>query len=348
MTRGCPRRFEVAAISDGRVLGIEREDFQRHLAGCLDCSHEARALGALDAAVRALPAPAVNVLHVRRERTRLLAAFDRELVTTERRSKPMHWLWAPAIVALLLLWQLRSASPEPVGKPLVHASSSAVWSMRTQGQLDQLRLERGSLSIQIDHSRAITRRLIVLLPDGELEDIGTKFTVSVENARTTHVAVQEGSVELRVRGRPAVILATGETWIPAPPPPTAASCATKPATAIKPVTAVEPAPAIEPGPTIEPAPAQSRARLRPPTTSARAFRDAVALLQAGDNMAAARAFASFAANYPRDLRAEDAAYLRVIALQRKGDEAGMKHAARVYLQRHPAGFRRTEMESASR
>jgi hypothetical protein len=51
--------------------------------------------------------------------------------------------------------------------------------------------------------------------------------------------------------------------------------------------------------------------------------------------------------YPRDPRAEDTAYLRVMALRRSGDDK-MKQAAHQDLQRYPSGFRRTEVEALLR
>ena len=44
-------------------------------------------------------------------------------------------------------------------------------------------------------------RLLVILPDGELEDIGTTFTVSAADDQTNRVVVKEGSVLLRVLRR---------------------------------------------------------------------------------------------------------------------------------------------------
>jgi TolA-binding protein len=67
----------------------------------------------------------------------------------------------------------------------------------------------------------------------------------------------------------------------------------------------------------------------------------------GDNSQAATMFGSFIHKYPHDPRAEDAAYSRVIALQRCGDIGRMKDAAREYLQRYPSGFRRREVEPLS-
>jgi TolA-binding protein len=74
----------------------------------------------------------------------------------------------------------------------------------------------------------------------------------------------------------------------------------------------------------------------------------MATLDAGDNAGAAAAFASFIATHPRDPRAEDAAYLRIIAFRRSGDEAGMKQAAEEYLRRYPSGFRHAEVGTLSR
>jgi TolA-binding protein len=78
------------------------------------------------------------------------------------------------------------------------------------------------------------------------------------------------------------------------------------------------------------------------------FRAAVALLDAGAHRDAAAAFARFRAAHPRDPRAEDAAYLRVIALQRSGADDEARRAAQDYLGLYPAGFRRAEMEKLSR
>ena len=77
------------------------------------------------------------------------------------------------------------------------------------------------------------------------------------------------------------------------------------------------------------------------------FRAAVAVLEAGANREAAAAFARYAAKHPRDARAEDAAYLRVIALERCGDAEETRRAAQDYLQLYPTGFRRTEIEKLS-
>ena len=78
------------------------------------------------------------------------------------------------------------------------------------------------------------------------------------------------------------------------------------------------------------------------------FRAAVALLDSGAHRDAAAALAQFRAVHARDPRAEDAAYLRVLALQRCGADDEARRAAQDYLRLYPAGFRRAEMEKLSR
>jgi hypothetical protein len=362
----CPRLFEVESARDGRLTGRELASFERHMTGCPACLREARALDGLAAALRAGPGDdgGADMLHVRRERTRLLAALDRSLLAPERRSGARRRLLGSAAVAavcacLLVLWRARRGEPPVHASAVVHADGTAVWSERREGDRETIVLGRGALWIHVDHSSG-EERLLVVLPDGELEDTGTTFTVSAEDGRTMRVAVQEGSVVLRMRDQLPVAVVAGSTWGPQARP-AAAACASAAPPA-------EPAPSGRPSP---PAPSPRTPR-RPPAPSVTAptapsvtaptapsataprpepsvdFRAAMAALDVGDNAEAAAAFASFLVKHPRDPRAEDAAYLRVIALQRSGDNEGVKGAAEEYLRLCPGGFRRAEMEPLSR
>src|SRR5689334_3077995 len=76
----CPRTFEVEAARDGRLGGAERQRFRAHARHCAACAREAQAFEQLAGALRALPAVSADDLHVRRERVRLLGAFDAALV----------------------------------------------------------------------------------------------------------------------------------------------------------------------------------------------------------------------------------------------------------------------------
>src|SRR5262245_28858464 len=80
----CPRLFEAEAMRDGRLTGTERASFERHASICPACAREVEALDALAGALRANHPVRADELHVRRERTRLLAAFDGELLASRR------------------------------------------------------------------------------------------------------------------------------------------------------------------------------------------------------------------------------------------------------------------------
>jgi hypothetical protein len=349
MKASCPRLFEVEAMRDGRLTGAEVARFQSHLLACADCACEARALEALAESLRRPTTLAdVDELHVRRERMRLLAAFDARLVPAPRRLA-QHWRLSTAAVALLsvlaalafVLWPARPAPshlPEaPLATPpdpvTIRADSGARWSRQPDAHLDRIMLESGALSIRVDHATS-KRRLLVLLPDGELEDIGTTFSVSADAGHTTRVIVQDGSVVLRLHGRPPLALGAGDSWSP-PPAPAATPLESKPAPA--------PSRRAKPTPTTTPAPRRST----PDPDPSADFRAAMSAFDSGDNTLAATRFAAFLSQHPRDLRAEDAAYLRVLALQRAGNSAATQQAARDYLGRYPRGFRRAEVETLS-
>jgi hypothetical protein len=350
----CPRLFEAEALRDGRLSGAELARFQAHSDVCASCSREARALQALGDLLRAPTSSAdADELHVRRERTRLLAAFDASLVPDSRGSRPTLWVAMFAalggLAVAIALWQARSASSPPVTTAVeivkVRAEPDAKWSRQTAARSETVRLESGTLAIHVDHARSPERRLLVILPDGELEDIGTTFSVSAAASHTTEVTVQEGRVILRLHGKPALALSAGDSWTPAPPPvathaplgapltPTLRSA--KPA-ASTPVTLANPVASAAPAPV---------AVVLDPAAD---FRDAMAALNNGNNARAANLFVAFLVHHPHDSHAEDAAYLRVLALQRAGDATGMKQAASAYLNQYPRGFRHAEVEPLSR
>jgi hypothetical protein len=353
----CPRLFEVEAARDGRLTGAELTSFERHMTGCPSCLREAKELEGLAGELRAIPEDIAggDELHVRRERTRLLAAFDLALVAPERRSgTPRRLLWAGAVATLvacvLVFWRPRPvALPAVTPSAIVHADSTAVWSDRRDGNRETILLDHGALWIHVGHSSTAEERLLVLLPDGELEDTGTTFTVSAEDGHTARVAVQEGSVVLRIRGQPAVIVGAGDAWVPEARPAASArasACASSaPGHAgSAPTEQLSLSPPTPSAPPHTSAPSASVAE-RDPSVD---FRAAMAALDLGDNAAAAAAFGSFLAKHARDPRAEDAAYLRVIALQRSGNSGSMHQAALEYLRRYPGGFRHAEMEKLSR
>jgi hypothetical protein len=341
-------------MRDGRLTGSERASFERHVALCSVCSGEVRALETLAQTLRdANQLDPLDELHARRERTRLLAAFDEALVSPKRRRfSPSFALAAAAsvVVVVTVLWRVRAAPPLAA----VRADGDTIWSSRMEDQRQRIVLTRGALSIHVDHSRG-DGRLIVVLPDGELEDIGTRFTVGADADRTMRVAVTEGRVLLRLRGRPPITIGPGETWRPEVPAPVAG--ATGAPLALPAWEEAEqpekPAPRELSSQSGTPMPSPSASvpassASVPARDSSSEFRAALDALERGANRQAANMFADCLAKHPRDPRAEDAAYLRAIALQRTGDAIGTKDAAREYLRRYPSGFRRVEMDQLSR
>jgi len=341
----CPRSFEVEALRDGRLTGGERASFERHLTACTACASEVAELDALAAALHQ-GAELVDELHERRERVRLLAAFDAALVKPKRAGSTGYWLAAAALVMCAIFgfaWRQARTRTALAASVSVHAESLAVWTAQTHGSEERVRLENGSLRIHVDHALGETQ-LIVSVPDGELEDIGTTFVVDVANGRTTRVTVDEGRVLVRLRDQPAHTVKAGETWSPE----ITDLASSAPAAAR--------APALAEPPTAPPQPAVSAATSvgtsagsAAPTPRATApdaaadFRAAMTSLSRGDNRQAEQMLATFLQKHPRDPHAEDAAYSRVIALQRCGDTAQLRQAAAQYLARYPAGFRRTEV-----
>ena len=346
----CPRLFEVEALRDGRIMGAEVARLEAHLGVCPVCAREARMLEAMAEALR-LPTHAggADELHLRRERTRLLAAFDASLVPAPRGLKKS---WAAVAVGVLLLSALLlarvlgrshagmpavsasasasapTALPEPV---VIHADTSALWSRRSEGQFEKVFLESGALSIRVQHAGA-GQRLLVILPDGEIEDIGTAFSVSAAAGHTTRVTVQDGSVVLRLRGAAPLVLGAGDAWSPAPPPAAPSSASSH-----------EPVRHPSASATV-PAPSPSAIGSDPSAD----FRAALSALESGDNAGAASLFTAFLGQHPGDSRTEDAAYLRVLALRRSGNSSATRQAALDYLARYPHGFRRVEVEALVR
>jgi hypothetical protein len=351
----CPRLFEVEAMRDGRLTGPELASFGRHMTTCRTCAHEAKALDGLAEALRAegrVDAP--DELRVARERTRLLADFDRALVGSGR-TAPRRWLlWSATavVVACGLFLSSRSRPVTPIAGEsgvAINPDIDTIWSKQVDDNAEKVVLTRGALAIHVDHAVSRRGRLVVVLPDGELEDIGTTFTVRVTDGHTEQVAVQEGSVLLRVKGSAPVALSAGQTWTSGETRTANAGATTRP----EPIAPPADTPKTKRGPRRadedRPLPRQAPAPLEfDEPAQSRELRAAVRLLERGDDCEAAAGFATYVASYPDDRRAEDAAYLRVIALQRCGSADDVKRAAREYLGRYPSAFRRAEVERLSR
>ncbi len=68
-------------------------------------------------------------------------------------------------------------------------------------------------------------------------------------------------------------------------------------------------------------------------------------MRRGDYGAAADRLDAFSRSHPDDDRAEDAAFLVIVAMERAGRRAEAAAAARRYVARYPSGYRRDEAEA---
>lgn len=74
----------------------------------------------------------------------------------------------------------------------------------------------------------------------------------------------------------------------------------------------------------------------------------MAAYRGGQHAQAALLLGRFVDRFPRDARAQDAAYVRILALQAAGQRDAMRSACDAYLRAYPRGFRRAEVEKLAR
>lgn len=85
-----------------------------------------------------------------------------------------------------------------------------------------------------------------------------------------------------------------------------------------------------------------------PDEGARLLAEGIEHIEKGDYTAAAERLRAFQRARPADARAEDAAFLEILALQRAGRNDEAIAVARAYLVAHPDGYRRAEAEAIAR
>jgi len=315
----CPRLWQVEAAHDGRLAGNELSNALRHRSECRECADEHRALSELHRQIRAVRLPAPTALRVRRTRQALLGAWNEQLLGQRgpsTRSRLVVWsavvFAAAALVLLIAYHALRPTMPtaQPAD-PFFHvvAQPGTQWHAREESNLTRLSLVEGSATFTV--RRPIDRRMLLDLPDGEIEDLGTVFEVEVRNQHTVHVAVSQGRIAVRLNALPEFELSAGQSW-----------------------QSWQPAPAPAPAPDST-APASAEAAVPPKhlpdsTTSVRP-----------------RTERSAAMNLKTD-SAEDDAYLHIVDLLRNGHELEARAKAAQYLAQFPNGFRRVEVEQIVR
>ena len=312
----CARLWEVEAARDGRLRGKDLASALRHRSSCAECAKEERALAELGARIADLPSAPPDALALRRARQRLSSNWNEHVLHTPtpqgaRRVALAFALAAAAVVACSLVARSLLRSPTPTPRVVeVTARAGTRWTEQRSPGIDRVQLQEGFVSLVVRHHGS--ERVFVSLPDGEIEDLGTVFEVEVQGLRTTHVAVKEGRVSVRLNGRPAFELGAGQAW----------------------QSEAQAALASEPKP-VEPAPAS--------TGSSAAELSRTPIPKASRRVSAVSA-ASEKGTPTRPDSAEDDAYLHIVDLLRthRVDEARAQAAQ--YLTRFPNGFRRLEVQ----
>lgn len=345
---GCARAWEVEAARDGRLTGHEQQSALRHIALCSHCAREQERFEALACALRVLPVRPVDDLKVRRQRHTLLARALEDRQPARRVRRP--WWRAVALVAALACALLvLSVSPN-----YIHRSTGARLAVMPDVDAQYKRwsdhnghvveLKDGRLTFDVERFES-GHGVLVRTPDGEIEDIGTVFSVTVREGRTEAISVIAGRVVARIAGKPARDISAGETLLPYAGDERVQPLVVDPVARSKTAAHVrrtrEARPVRE---TVTPyTEAVSGDAAVAESEAARQFSLAVARVEARDNASALQLLERFALQFPADSRAEDAAYLRVVVLARGTDRGALRSAARAYLRVYPRGFRAPEV-----
>lgn len=334
----CSRTWAVEAARDGRLTGAEQVEIARHLTECAACTAQAAWLDRLGRGLRSLPFTEMNQLAVRRQRGQLLSAFNDWLLGRSPRPRPSTLVAIAGVLLLVCGVGVRLAShrwlASQLGRELpvveVQGAPGARWLARP-GEVYRVEILDGEVDLQI-HRTPSMGRVVLAVPDGEIEDLGTALSVVVQRAETTMVSVLKGEVELRLAGRPPIHLRAGETWHP--------TTLHEPTDGLVSHFQYAEAEAVPETPRSQSS-TPSRVHHKPhPVDSSRTSTHPRGPV--GSDVTEASNEDVLKADIARTL-AEDAAYLALMELIDAGKMAQARAAAREYLQRFPNGLRRIEV-----
>ena len=329
-SKPCARSWQVEAARDGRLTGKDLASALRHRETCAECTAAAARLAELGAGIAELPAQPFAALTARRVRQNLLAAFNETVLDPPRaKSVPRRaWLLAFGLVGALggfYFWVGQRARPSVTQTRLisaveVHASAGARFTDQLENGLDRVVFDDGQASFTV-HPHP-NRPVLIALPDGELEDLGTIFDLSVREGHTQTISVSTGRIAVRLRERAPFTLTAGESWQREP--------------------AASAVPSIAPGPSATP-PVSSAAPAAPTSNSGSNGRASTRALAHAAAAPSASQKAPSISPSSDSTKAEDDAYLEIIGALRGGKTARAHALAKSYLLRFPSGFRRIEV-----
>jgi hypothetical protein len=264
MKPSCNRTWEVEAARDGRLGEAARAELDAHLSRCSECAKERASFQSLGERLRATPSTTRDDLGLRRLRGQVLARVDAATKQAKPGSRRFFGgvaVLAGALVAFFVVFGRGGVAPSEVPveetKLVTTDEGGARWSSHDDGNTRQVDLLDGTLAIGVEHARG-GKRVVVRVPDGEIEDVGTRFHVSVTDGHTRHVRVDEGLVIVRLAGQSPIALTAGQKWErPSPPaaPPSGVNSALPPPAPSVRVVVSAPRPSAVPTP--RPMPSQS-------------------------------------------------------------------------------------------
>jgi hypothetical protein len=313
----CARTWEVEAAKDGRLSDTAKAALDRHIEQCVACRSESEYVEGLGRALREVDVAEIDDVALRRMRQRVLQRSDAEIagrsIPPRKRGRTRLVMPAIAFASVLIAflswigWKRTGVSSSTVvlATTTVDATGDdgTRWSKTTEGETERVDLTDGTLSLRV-RKAPNGKRVIVRVPDGEIEDLGTVFHVVVRDGLTQRVGVDEGRVTIRLTHATPITISSGQTW----ERPQTTSLLPASATTMIPISASAPSAVAH---RREASPQSTE---KPPQSLA-----------------------------PPHAEEEDAAYLQALRLLREGHAAEAKTAAREYLRRFPDGFRREEM-----
>ena len=341
----CPRSWEVEAARDGRLTGDALASLDRHLADCRACLSERRAMEQLSQRLRNA-APSLDSVALRRLRQSTLDRADARIGGRSRRvtlsRSALGVATAVALVALTVRgsWRrsrvvAKSAAPSEILSPSVVVTmpeGDARWARALIDGREQITLLEGTLAIRV-RRRPAEPRMVLVVPDGEVEDLGTVFGATVREGHTVELSVSEGAVVFHRKDGGDMRVDAGGSWSsPVTIATTTAATARMLTPAMSPVTSAAPRPTAALGIAPPVGPGKNGSALTPaaPMTSTTSHSTASSAPATGADAE------------------QDALYLQIVALVREGRADEARLAAKDYLRRFPQGFRRAELEALVR
>ena len=191
--------------------------------------------------------------------------------------------------------------------------------------------------VQLVRFAAASAMIVAVLAGGTALAVLGLPSAKADPETPPSIAVASSAAPINPR---PVILATVAEPIVEPPP----SSATPPVAPVAPaIVAPRPAPPHVRATVAAPSAAQIGPGM--PDGERSGLADGVELIERGDYGAAADRLRAFRQSHPTDLRAQDAAFLGVLALERAGRHAAAVTAAQEYLASYPKGYRRAEAQA---